>query len=137
MKQIKNSRQINQEKISALKVLLAEDNLVNQKLASLLFKKLGVEPDIVPTGSEAVSRVMDTRYDLVFMDVYMPEMDGTEAARIIKAEMGDQGPFVVALTAASMDGEREKFLAAGMDDYLAKPLNKKMLEDFFEKFFQE
>jgi CheY-like chemotaxis protein len=96
-----------------------------------------VEPDIVPNGSEAVSRVMDTRYDLVFMDVYMPEMDGTEAARIIKAEMGDQGPFLVALTAASMEGEKEKFLAAGMDDYIAKPLNKKMLEDFFEKFFQE
>ncbi len=96
-----------------------------------------MEPDIVPNGSEAVSRVMDTRYDLVFMDVYMPEMDGTEAARIIKAEMGDQGPFLVALTAASMEGEKEKFLAAGMDDYIAKPLNKKMLEDFFEKFFQE
>ena len=115
---------------------MAEDNLVNQKLASLLFKKLGVEPDIVPTGSDAVSKVMANTYDLVFMDVYMPEMDGTEATRIIKEELAEQSPFVVALTAASMDGEREKFLAAGMDDYLAKPLNRKTLEEFFEKFLQ-
>ena len=131
-----NSSNIDQQKLSTLKVLLAEDNLVNQKLASLLFKKLGLVPDIVPTGTEAVSRVMEDSYDLVFMDVYMPEMDGTEATRILKAELGADCPFVVALTAASMEGEKEKFLAAGMDDYLAKPLNKKMLEDFFEKFLQ-
>lgn len=114
--------------------MIAEDNLVNQKLAHLLFKKLGLEADIVPNGSEAVTQVMETGYDVVFMDVYMPEMDGTEATRILKEELGDSCPFIVALTAASMEGEKEKFLAAGMDDYLAKPLSRKQLESFFDKF---
>lgn len=79
---------------------------------------------------------MEERFDLVFMDVYMPGMDGTEATRVLREKLGDLCPPIVALTAASMDGEREKFLAAGMDDYLAKPLNRKMLEEFFEKFLE-
>ncbi len=91
----------------------------------------------MPNGSEAVTRVMGESYDVVFMDVYMPEMDGTEATRVLKAELGESCPYIVALTAASMEGEREKFLNAGMDDYLAKPLNRKNLEEFFDRFLSE
>ena len=98
--------------------------------------KLGINHQIVPDGTEAVNKVSQEHFDLVFMDVYMPGMDGTEATRQLREKLGDKCPPIVALTAASMDGEREKFLAAGMDDYLAKPLNRKMLEEFFEKFFE-
>lgn len=111
--------------------------MVNQKLASLLFKKFGLVPDIVPNGSLAVARVKEQSFDVVFMDVHMPEMNGTEATRILKTDLGDDCPYIVALTAASMDGEREKFLEAGMDDYLSKPLSVKLLEDFFQKFMSE
>ena len=99
-----------------------------------MFKKLGMEIEIAHNGTEAVKMVMANTYDLIFMDVYMPEMSGTEAARVLKSELGPDCPYIIALTAASMDGEREKFLEAGMDDYLAKPLNRKLLEEFFEKF---
>ncbi|MDZ7845464.1 MAG: response regulator [Owenweeksia sp.] len=80
-------------RVSELKILMAEDNAVNQKLAMLLFKKLGLAPTIVATGVEAVKAATGTTFDLIFMDVYMPEMDGLEATRILKDKLGERVPI--------------------------------------------
>ncbi|KAJ9082352.1 histidine kinase osmosensor [Entomophthora muscae] len=107
-----------------LNILLAEDNIVNQKLAVRILEKFGHKANIVPNGLEAVQAVKTSRYDLVLMDVQMPIMGGFEAtARIreLEAETGDHTP-IIALTAHAMIGDREKCIAAGMDDYVTKPL---------------
>ena len=104
-----------------LRILLAEDNTLNQKLALALLSRLGYTADVVVTGVEAIDAVRRSLYDVVLMDVQMPEMDGLEATRHIVAEIVDR-PRIVALTANAMAGDREVCLAAGMDDFLSKPL---------------
>ncbi len=107
-----------------LRMLLAEDNIVNQKLAVLLLGQLGYEPDVVPDGRQAVDAVMEGAYDVVLMDVQMPEMDGLAATReIVRRTANDElRPRIIAMTANAMAGDREACLDAGMDDYLAKPI---------------
>ena len=114
----------------ALRVLLAEDNVVNQKVAVRLLARLGVVPDVAANGVEAVTAVRRQSYDVVFMDVQMPEMDGLEATRRIRssAEVADQ-PWIVSLTANAMEGDREACLEAGADDYLPKPVRPDALRD--------
>jgi CheY-like chemotaxis protein len=106
-----------------LRVLLAEDNSVNQKVALGLLRRLGYRADLVANGVEAVARVLGQHYDLVLMDLQMPEMDGIKASQEIRlgAPPGGQ-PKIIALTANAMDGDREHCIAAGMDDYVAKPV---------------
>jgi CheY-like chemotaxis protein len=108
----------------ALRVLIAEDNAVNQEVFTLLLRKTGCEVELAGTGAEAVSAVERGRFDLVLMDLQMPEMDGLRAARLIRAREKVQGGRVpiVAVTANALQGERERCLAAGMDGYLAKPV---------------
>jgi PAS domain S-box-containing protein len=105
------------------RVLVAEDNLVNQRVASAMLAKLGQRVDVAQQGREAVERVRANRYDLVFMDCQMPEMDGFAATRAIRAEEapGVHVP-IVAMTAYAMSGDRDRCLEAGMDDYVAKPM---------------
>ena len=105
-----------------LRILLAEDNVVNQKLAVRLLEKLGYRADIAGNGLEAIEALERQTYDLLLSDVQMPEMDGLEATRrIIERWSGDR-PRIVAMTAEAMAGDRERCLAAGMDDYITKPI---------------
>jgi GAF domain-containing protein/DNA-binding response OmpR family regulator len=112
---------------AGLRILLAEDNPVNQKLAIRLLKQMGLEATVVGDGAEAVRAVGEGSYDLVLMDVQMPELDGLEATRRIRARWPDRPLRIVGLTANAMAGDREACLAAGMDDYVSKPIRPEEL----------
>jgi CheY-like chemotaxis protein len=103
-------------------ILIAEDNFINQKLVRKLFEVLGYKTDLAANGYEAIESLKRKPYDIVFMDVQMPEMDGYEATRIIKERWKTKAPIIIAMTANAMQGDKEKSLFAGMDDYLSKPL---------------
>jgi signal transduction histidine kinase/CheY-like chemotaxis protein/ligand-binding sensor domain-containing protein len=109
-----------------LKILIAEDNPINQKLTERVLAKLGYEAKIASNGREVLEEVDRNRYDLILMDVQMPEMDGLEATRIIRSAGGHQ-PVIVAITANVMQGDREECIEAGMDDYLSKPIKLELL----------
>lgn len=109
-----------------LRILVAEDYEINRILMGEMLKRFGLEPDFVENGSEAVDKVMEKVYDVVFMDVNMPLMDGIEATKFIR--QNDIKVPIIALTANAMEGDREKFLKAGMDSYLSKPINLEELE---------
>ncbi len=106
-----------------LRILLAEDNLVNQKLALRLLEQMGYRADLAGNGLEAIEALERQAYDVILMDVQMPEMDGLEASRQINRRWADDlRPRIIAMTANAMQGDRELCLAAGMDDYIAKPI---------------
>ncbi len=111
-----------------LRILLAEDNAVNQKLALRLLQQMGYRADVASNGVEAIESVERQTYDVVLMDVQMPEMDGLEASRRITAKWpAGERPRIVAMTANAMQGDREECLAAGMDDYVTKPIRVEAL----------
>jgi CheY-like chemotaxis protein len=111
-----------------LRILLAEDNVVNQKLALRLLQQMGYRADLASNGIEAIESVQRQAYDVVLMDVQMPEMDGLEASRQIRARLRPQErPRIIAMTANAMQGDRDMCLAAGMDDYLTKPIRVERL----------
>jgi CheY-like chemotaxis protein len=106
-----------------LRILLAEDNVVNQKLAIRLLQQMGYRADLASNGIEAIECVERQAYDVVLMDVQMPEMDGLEASKAITARWSaEERPRIVAMTANAMQGDREQCIAAGMDDYVTKPI---------------
>ena len=120
-----------------VRILLAEDNLVNQKVAVKLLQKMGYHADVVSNGKAALEALSKEEYDLVFMDCQMPVMDGYEASRNIRnpdSSVRDHMVPVIALTANAMKGDREKCLQAGMDDYVTKPINPGELGDIIEKW---
>ncbi len=112
-----------------LRILLVEDNVVNQRVAALLLKNLGYRCDLAANGREAVDAVARQTYDVILMDIQMPEMDGFEATAEILQRFPEEGrPRIIALTANAMEGDREKCLQSGMDDYLSKPLRAEDME---------
>ena len=120
-----------------LRVLIAEDNGVNQKVAVRMLEKLGVRADLASNGREAVELRQMLPYDLILMDCQMPEMDGYEAAREIRRREGGRRTAIVAMTAEAMTGAREKCIEAGMDDYIAKPVRLDDLVEALQKWLPE
>jgi CheY-like chemotaxis protein len=117
-----------------LRILLAEDNTVNQKLALRLLSQMGYRADLASNGQEVIQALERQPYDVILMDVQMPEMDGLEAARVICAHWDcEKRPRIIAMTANAMQGDREACLAAGMDDYISKPIRVEELVGALEK----
>lgn len=124
-----------------LRILVADDNAINQKVAVRILQQLGYAPTVAGNGREAVAAIERQPFDLVLMDVMMPELDGLEATKLIRQRQAGgghpnfQAPItIVAMTAHAMTGDREKCLAAGMDDYLSKPVRPKDIRDMIEKW---
>src|SRR6185503_18850763 len=123
-----------------LRLLLVDDNSINQKVASRLLQQMGYRPDIASNGLEAIRALERKPFDVILMDVQMPELDGLEATRRIRQRQQEsdahphfKGPLqIVAMTASAMQGDREKCLAAGMNEYLAKPIRLEALQSALE-----
>jgi CheY-like chemotaxis protein len=116
-----------------LRILIAEDNLVNQKVTRKQLKRLGYRADVVASGAETVKALQRQAYDVVLMDVNMPEMDGLEATREIRGGATGAEPYIIAMTASAMEQDRERCLAAGMNDYVAKPVEPNALADALQR----
>jgi len=116
-----------------LSILIAEDNLMNQKIVGKILNKLGYEPKMTNNGKEVLEEVSNKYYDVILMDVQMPEMDGLEATKMIRVCLSNQ-PVIIAMTANTLQGDREECLRAGMDDYISKPVNLEELVNILEKW---
>ncbi len=117
-----------------LRILLAEDNATNQKLALRLLQRIGYRADVAANGLEVMGALQRGTYDVVLMDVQMPEMDGLEATRQIRAELPEiVQPYIIAMTANAMQGDREVCLASGMDEYVSKPIRLESLVSALSK----
>ena len=123
----------------SMQILIAEDNLVNQRVAATLLEKRGHSVTLAVTGREALEAWERRPFDIILMDVQMPEMDGFEATRAIREAETATGDHIsiVAMTAHAMKGDRERCLAAGMDGYIPKPLEPKLLFEFVDQFGAE
>jgi|GEM_PF-1578670 len=130
-----NDRSGSKPKALSLRILVAEDNAVNQKLVIKILQKIGYNADVAGNGLEAIEAIKQINYDLILMDVQMPEMDGLEATRHICQNLPrKERPFIIAMTANAMKGDREACLEAGMDDYLSKPVRLNELQKAIEKW---
>ncbi len=139
-KQVLVTRHTLAETKQKVRILLVEDNVVNQKLAVRLLEKTGCRADAVATGKEAIKALETVSYDVVLMDVQMPEMDGYEATRIIRdpqSNVRNHDIAIIAMTAHAMKGDRERCIEVGMDDYVSKPIRPKQLFDAINKFLPE
>jgi len=117
-----------------MSILVAEDNPSNQKVLVRMLKRMGYRPDAVADGKEVIQSLELRPYDLIFMDVRMPEMDGITATKVIRRLQPNGGPKIIAITAYALEGDREMCLEAGMDDYLSKPVQEKQLAAILTKF---
>ncbi len=118
-----------------LQILLAEDNAMNQKVILLMLKKLGYSADVATNGLEVLSALKRKPYDVVLMDIHMPEMNGIEAAQAIRSSLPkSEQPKILAITAYALVGDRERCIGVGMDDYIAKPINMYELKTVLERF---
>ncbi len=117
------------------KILVVEDNIINQKVASLMLQKTGCIIETAINGQEAVDMINKTKYDLVLMDIHMPVLSGVEATAKIRAlQQNDNYTTIIAMTADAMKGDREKYISAGMDDYISKPIKQDILFDVLSRW---
>ena len=116
-----------------LSILVAEDNIINQKVAETVFKNLGFKIDISPDGADTVEKVKQKKYDIIFMDILMPEKDGIQATVDIRG-MGYQMP-IVAMTATTSKKGRHKAISSGMNDYIIKPFKIDTINKVLIKWF--
>ena len=116
-----------------LNILIAEDDKLNQKFAEKILNKLGYTPQIANNGQEVLELVSQKKYEVILMDVQMPVMNGLEATKMIRVCLAEQ-PFIIAMTANSLQGDRDECMMAGMDDYMSKPINLKELVIVLEKY---
>jgi PAS domain S-box-containing protein len=129
---------LNEARRASIRILLVEDNIVNQKVAIRMLEKLGYRCDVADNGIEALKALGNISYDLIFMDCQMPEMDGYEATREIRKIQGAaKHTPIVAMTAEALEGDREKCINAGMDDYLSKPIQINNLKMILEKYLSQ
>lgn len=117
-----------------IRVLIAEDSPANQIVFRAMLENTGYYVDVVGNGLEAVQAARDFDYGIILMDIFMPEMDGIEATKLIREASATKDTPIIALTANAMTGDQARFLKAGMDDYLAKPLNKNTLIKMLNKW---
>jgi PAS domain S-box len=118
-----------------LRILVAEDNVVNQKVALRILERMGYRADIAANGYEVIDAVRGLQYDIVFMDILMPEMDGYEATKLILDEFSkEKRPKIIAMTANAMQGDKERCIEAGMDDYISKPVRIEEMYDILIKW---
>ena len=119
-----------------LAILIVEDNKVNQMIILRFLGLMGYHADAAANGREAVAAVQERNYQLVYMDMQMPEMDGLEATREIRTRLApERQPIIIALTANAMAGDRERCLAAGMNDFLTKPIKLQEIQESIKRFF--
>lgn len=131
-----NSKSSVEQSQKQLRVMVAEDNLINQKVIQKILESHQLYPDMVKDGQEAFDKIMEKDYDLIFMDMEMPVMDGIEACQKIRATLPDKKqPIIVAITANAFLEDREKCLNAGMNDFLSKPISMKDIAGIMEKWF--
>lgn len=124
-------------RLSNVHMLLVEDNPVNQKMTEAILKKAGFHVDIAENGIKAIEAVKRKDYDVIFMDIQMPEMDGFEATKAIRSiEKADKRNIIIAMTAHAMTGDRERCIKAGIDDYIAKPIEPEELFDIIKKWIK-
>ena len=116
-----------------MEILVAEDNVINQKVILHILHKLGYKPVLVEDGAKAVEEAGQKRYDVILMDMQMPEVDGVQATRLIRESLEWQ-PIIIALTANTMQGDQEECLNAGMNDYISKPVKLEELTNKLEKW---
>lgn len=121
-----------QIKKNPLFILLAEDNPINQKVAKSIFETIGFSIDVVNNGEEAVKKILDTNYDLIFMDIQMPIMNGLEATKHLR-EKGITTP-IIAMTANAITGDKEDFMSQGMSDYISKPITYNSITEMIKKW---
>jgi CheY-like chemotaxis protein len=134
----RHSPEVAREPVESLRVLLVEDNAVNQKVATRLLEKRGHQVAVTSNGREALAALEKDTYDVVLMDMQMPEMDGFEATRTIRAmEKGTAlHQQIIALTAHALTSDRERCMEAGTDDYLTKPIRPRELDELLESCLQ-
>jgi len=121
-----------------VKILVAEDNAINQKLIVKILNQLGYRPDVASNGLEVIDHLNKQRYDIIFMDVQMPEMDGLEATKyILQYWKNSERPIIVAMTANVMHGDKERCLNAGMDDYISKPIISNDVRNIIVKWYDK
>lgn len=115
-------------------VLVVDDNPINRKVASKLLTNLQCRVDVVGSGRKALDQVRNVDYDLIFMDVQMPDLDGLETTALIRQQQRNPAVPIVAMTAYAMDNDRLRCLQSGMDDYLSKPIDKHALRALLDRY---